>query len=141
MTARITYVETARLYQSPFVEEDGLVRFIGNDPAGDPAVFFRWVNRPYGWQDREPWPSGPSGAQPLEPSKGRYSGWPGANPVRKPAGRPAKAEEERRIQLRFAVRRSEYMQLMATAASQQRTVEEWLEVMVQERLASEVTRG
>ena len=128
----------ALLYRWLYREEDNLQRLIGTDPAlADRSKFFRWVNVENGWEQREPWPAGPTNVEALDNVAGAKSGWPGAIPLRAKPGRPLKdvAEDDRLVTLSLSVRRAEVFEIQRLASAARKTVSEWIGAAVRAEIA------
>lgn len=121
----------ALLYRWIYREDDGLPRLIGTDPAlADRSKFFRWVNVPHGWNDREPWPQGTANTEALSHQDGAASGWPGAVPLPSaPRGRPRKefaSNDDRPVSVSASVRRAELFEIQKIASEERKSVSEWV---------------
>ena len=124
------------LYRWIFREDDGLVRFIGTDPAlGDDLQLFRWVNEPGGWDRREPWSQGIANAEKIDSVMAAVSGWPGA---KRGPGRPKKEvpEDDRPISVSASVRRAELFEMQRLASEQRKSVSEWIASAIRAQLGS-----
>jgi hypothetical protein len=136
------YDPNALLYRWLFKEEDGLVRLVGTDPElGDRTRFFRWIDQPGGWEDREAWPQGATNVEVLDNALGKVSGWPGAVPVRKPVGRPRKdvaGPEDRSINVSASIKRAELFEVQRAASEARQSVPEWIAAAIRLRLGKMV---
>lgn len=131
------YDPNALLYRWLYREEDNLQRLIGTDPAlGDRSKFFRWINEPDGWEQREPWPAGATNVETLDNAAGAKSGWPGAAPVPAKRGRPPNdvAEDDRLVTVSLSVRRAEVYEIQRHASDARKTVSEWIGAAVRAEL-------
>ena len=131
------YDPNALLYRWAFREDDNLPRLIGTDPElADRSKFFRWVNEPGGWNQREPWPHGATNVEALDNAAGITSGWPGAFPLRGVPGRPRKevAEEDRPVTMSISLRRAEVFEIQRHASDARKTVSEWIGSVVRAEL-------
>jgi hypothetical protein len=138
------YPKSALLYRWLYREDDGLVRLIGTDPALDNrALFFRWINQPGGWDDREPWASGSANTESVDNAIGTASGWPGAVPLRARPGRPPKdlADGDKTAPVQGSVRRTELYEIQRLASTAQQSVSEWVTGAIREKLARAAQDG
>jgi hypothetical protein len=144
MAKQLEYDPNAILYRWIYKEDDGNVRLIGTDPAlKDTTKFFRWIDEPHGWEQREPWSQGTVNATAIQHKIGARSGWTGAIPLpSRPVGRPRKevAEEDRPVSVSTSMRRAELFEIMRRAGEEKMTVSEWVAGVLRDRLAGAAER-
>jgi hypothetical protein len=137
MGKKIEYSPHALLFRWNYREDDGAVRLVGTDPElKDAARFFRWIDEPGGWDRREPWVQATANATQVEHKVGFASGWPGAQPISRPLGRPRKdvAEDDRPVSVSTSLRRAELFEIQRLAADARQSVSEWVASALRARL-------